>query len=63
MVGARHRYGLFLAVRHGAPIKSPGCNGIILEFYKTYWDVTKGKLRLYNPKLQKAKITSAQKMI
>jgi len=53
---------LYLAVRQGAPNKSPGWNGITFEYYIMYWAVNKDiMLIFYNQMVQQTKITAAQK--
>jgi len=54
---------LYLAVRQGVPNKSPGWDGINLEYYKMYWDVNKDVMLIfYNQMFQETKTTAEKKL-
>jgi hypothetical protein len=55
---------LYLAVRQAAPNKSPGWDGITLEYYKMYRDVNMDVMLIFhNQMFQETKITAVKKVL
>jgi mannosylglycoprotein endo-beta-mannosidase len=53
---------LLMAIRKGAPNKSPGVDGLGIEFYRTHWDtIGTDQLELMNHMFIHQKITPNQK--